>query len=335
MALLFMDGFSHYSSLLFKWNTISGSPTINASAGRIYGGALVSVGSQFITRTSNEKYQELIIGFAHKPVTNLANAVLIALRNSLQGATNYINIDWDTSNTRYLYRLGTNTVGISEPIVLGEWYHLQLKIRVDNITGSYEFRLNNATEVSATNVDTQPSSTPTNYIDTILFGSQNTGTHHFDDFYLCDTSGSINNDFLGDVVVETIFPNANGTKTQFSPSTGTNFENVDDVTHDSDATYNSSSTLNNADTFDFPSLATSGGTVFGIQTNLVARKAAVGIRKMSDVIISNTNEYDGNETALGANYANISQIHEVNPDTSSAWTISGINSAEFGYKITE
>jgi hypothetical protein len=42
---------------------------------------------------------------------------------------------------------------------------------------------------------------------------------------------------------------------------------------------------------------------------------------------------DGTTVVLGASYAYYREITEINPLTSSAWTIADVNGAEFGVKL--
>lgn len=334
MTLVFMDGFSHYSTaqIPLKWSGgFSGTPTITGSAGRVNGDAMVTNSNEYVRKAFSPPIQELIIGVAHKVVSDSTDANVVAFESI--GGTVLAEIYWDVSDERYYASIASLDDVFSAGVTQGDWNYLELKVKVDNLDGSWEFKLNGNTVASQTGVDTQQSTAGT-YIGLVRIGpTTGFGEHHFDDLYICNTSGSTNNDFLGDVVVETIFPNANGTTTDFTPLSGNNFENVDEANHDGDTTYNSSNTVGDKDTLDFPSLSASSGSVFGVQTHYTARKEDLGVRGMRDVIRSGGTDYSGTSVNLGNSFRTFSEIHETDPDTSSAWTISGVNSAEFGYEI--
>jgi hypothetical protein len=335
MALLFMDGFSHYSTsqIGLKWKGgVSGTPTITGSAGRVTGDAMVTNTNEYVIWVSESPKQEILFGFAHKNVTESSDGSVASIRSSTSTGTPYLDIQWDVSDDRYIFLIGGQIEGYSSSVTQGEWNYLEGKVLVDNLVGTYEFRLNEVTQISGTNADTQHLSV---FPDIIYMGMvSGSGTNHFDDVYIADTTGSApQNDFLGDVTVEMVLPDSNGTTTNFTPSAGSNFENVDEANHDGDTTYNSTTTASNKDTLNFAAMTAAAGTVYGVQTNFTARKSDVGARTMSDVIRSGGTDYDGSSISIGNSFKTYSEIHETNPNTSSAWTISEINSAEFGYKI--
>src|SRR6185437_13665423 len=59
----------------------------------------------------------------------------------------------------------------------------------------------------------------------------------------------------GDLRVECVMPNGPGAHTQFTPSAGANWQNVDEVPPDDDTTHNDSSTAGQLDTFVHAALA--------------------------------------------------------------------------------
>ena len=54
-----------------------------------------------------------------------------------------------------------------------------------------------------------------------------------------------------------------------------------------------------------------------------------------NLVASGGTDYDQNELFLPSDdYGLFTDIVETDPDTSSAWTVSGLNAAEFGIKLT-
>lgn len=224
----------------------------------------------------------------------------------------------------------------------GLWFFLEAKITADgdvivmvdgeeilNVTGVLTL-VNGATAYTAVQLMAQ---TP--------FSSD----FHVDDFYICDTTGAKNNDFLGELRVEYREPTADGFVTDFNPSpnTGpTNFQNVDGLAEwveqsdppDNYLQYNSSSTLNAQDLFDIADFDRDG-TIFGVQVNLACRKDDVGNRKVAAILRSGGTIYVGDMAKLFSDYVYIGDIWENNPNGNIDWTLSAVNATQAGIKIVE
>lgn len=158
----------------------------------------------------------------------------------------------------------------------------------------------------------------------------------FEDLYICDGSGSINNDFLGDMRVDCYLPNGNGNSSQLvgSDSNSTdNYQLVDETSQNGDSDYVQSSTVNNKDTYAVADMSHTPANIFGTQLNMIAKKDDSGTRSICSVCRSGGTDYDGDTQALGTTYVDYRQIRETDPATSSAWTRSNLNSAEFGVKV--
>ena len=100
---------------------------------------------------------------------------------------------------------------------------------------------------------------------------------------MCDTGGSANNDFLGDVRVETLFPTADGANTAWTPSAaGSHFNKVNEATGtfpDGDTTYVADATPGDRDTYVMSDLAAAAGNVYGVRAKIhVARTTPAPVR---------------------------------------------------------
>ena len=156
-----------------------------------------------------------------------------------------------------------------------------------------------------------------------------------DDIYVCDDTGGTNNDFLGDIRVEALLPNGNGNSSQFDGSDGNTTDNyllVDDATPNDDTDYVESPDSGDKDTYAYGNLASSTGSVYGVQICPYARKTESGIRNLKTVARLSGTETDGPERPVGDSYAYMPDIRETKPG-GGAWSISDVNSAEFGQKV--
>lgn len=345
MALLFIDSFDHYTSLTTKYNTLtcSGSGctvTIDASTGRFGSGLRLwnpNSGGGEVNKILPSTYSTIIVGFAFRfTATQTASPTLVIFK---EGSTSHVDVRLDDTHRLYVTRNGTTIASpAGNPLTLNTWNYLEFKATIHDTTGSVEVKVNGISTVSASNVDTRNGGT--GLLSTVTLGgsgrSSDGGTAGFqyDDIYICDTSGTTNNDFLGDVRVEAIFPSGAGNTANFTPSTGSNYENVDEATPDDDTTYNYSSTAGHVDTFAFGNVTPTAGTVYGVQQILYARKDDAGSRSIRPVVRHSGTDYDtGTSTSIGNSYAINLFVIEQNPGTSAAWTISDVNNAEFGYKL--
>jgi len=120
---------------------------------------------------------------------------------------------------------------------------------------------------------------------------------------------------------------------QVAPLSNYNF--VNEVPPDtSGLTYLSDGTVSDEDLYSFPPLT--GATVFGVQVDLRACKDNSGARSIRALAESGGTTVDnGTGFPLSENvYADYQGIFETDPNTSSPWTIAGVNAAQYGSKTS-
>lgn len=337
MTLLFMDGFDHYATadITKKWTANNGS-AISSNGGRRGGGCLSHTGTgKWVTKTIASS-STVIVGCAVKITTYTAGYLgKFQLR---EGATYHLTLNVNTNGKISLLRGGSSTGTVlatgNTALSTGTWYYIELKSTIHDTTGSYEVRINGVTEFSGTGADTRNGGT-SGIVDTVGLGqASNSGEDSYDDFYVCDTSGSTNNDFLGDCRIDTLFPNGDGNYTAFTPSTGSTHYTLVDETAPNTTDYNSGASSGDRDSYAFQDLTTlSSQTIYGIQINAAALKSDAGARSLGTMSrLSGTNK-DGTGAALSTSQTYISEIQETDP-ASAAWTQTNVDSAEYGVKVT-
>ncbi len=132
-------------------------------------------------------------------------------------------------------------------------------------------------------------------------------------------------------------PNAAGTNTGLTHNTGSNYACVDETSSDGDATYvytTSTTSGNNAprDTYNVPDTTLSGLTIQSITVHIVARDTYNGYERPY-ILIGGTGYYPGSYSTLTTSYVEYTNTWTVNPNTSSAWTWTNINSLEIGVQM--
>jgi hypothetical protein len=129
-----------------------------------------------------------------------------------------------------------------------------------------------------------------------------------------------------------ILPDGAGNSTDFTPSAGSNFQNVDETSTDSDTTYNSETTAGDHDTYTYAAVGLTGN-VRAIQTNLVVRSTGAGAETLRPKIRISGTDYSGTTVGCTTSYLDKMEVFETSPATAVVWTVSEIDGAEFGIEL--
>jgi len=256
------------------------------------------------------------------------------MMDSIASGNKHINICLNASQNFAVYRSGTLLGTSSGKVVVdGTWHTLEAKVFFDDSVGAVELRLDGVQILNLANQDTLVGANA--YARSFQVGVIYVNkTTYFDCIYLCDTAGSApQNDFLGDVRCDVIRPDGAGNQTDFSPSAGANWENVDDITPDDVATNNSDGTVDDQDSYALPSLAV-GGTIFGVKPGIVVAKDDAGAKGCKILTRSNITFYKSTEVAPSTTYGRFSKVYQDNPDDSAAWEEADVNGMEVGVEVS-
>jgi len=340
------------SHLLRKWDEsseVGNNSIINTSFGRFstsglqHGNASNSIGKYL-----GANYSTLIVGFAF--CWNSSNqGVILAFQDASSAAgNNQINLRTNGSRVLEVYRNSTllGTASMASPAV-GSYHYIEIKVVFHGSTGAVTLKLDGSTVLTLTGQNTI--STANAYANRIYLGNGNVGGgtaagHFYDDVYVCDTvdqstlqTGSpANNDFLGDVRVQNLTPSGDGNYSQWVGSDGNSTNNsllVDETPSNDDTDYVASGTTGDRDTYAFSNLTPTSGTVYGVQIFAEARKDDAGTRTLYLTARSGSTDQDSAAaTALSASYTGVVDIRGAAPGAT-GWTVTNVNSAEFGIKV--
>lgn len=331
MSIVFMDGFDHYGNndVAMKWD--SGSTTITSRGTGVYGVGQCLVGTasnRTITKTLTSQATWIIcfhVNFTGLPGSDTA---FLTLRD---GATSHVDLRITAAGAIRATRNGTS-LGISSSGIIstGTWYWLCAKFTIDDSAGVVEVHLNNSSVLSLTSQDTRngANASANNFqVTTPAAGAQ------VDNLVVLNTAGSSLNDIpTEEWRISTQTATGAGNSTQWTPSAGSNYQNVDDATSiDSDSTYNSSSTAGHTDLFAIGNF--DSGVVRAVQTCITARKDDGGTREIREKCRSGSTNYSGATQAISSSYLTYRELREVDPATAAAWTLSNLDAAEFGYEL--
>lgn len=333
--LRFCDGFDHYAvgSRLLKWTGNDGNGVNAAFPSGRTGTAMhvnTQTGGQGIYKQLDFQ-AEWVVGVAVMFLSVGSAWEWMYLSNNGSFGTRNIAVGF-SANRLYVDSGFGSATGTTE-IVEDVWYYVELKVVHHNTTGSYELRINGQTELSGTNVDTLDQAVSTS--NRLHFHSSTGPNFKIDDLYWCDTTGGVNDDFLGDITVETLVPTGNGNSSQFDGSDGNSTDNyllVDEATPDGDTTYVESAVIAEKDTYAYEDLATANGTVYAVSPVPYFRKTTAGTVVANSIARLGVTEEDSADKMVLDSYT-FSPDYRATKPGGGAWTIADVNSAEFGMKV--
>ena len=167
----------------------------------------------------------------------------------------------------------------------------------------------------------------------------------YDDIYILDSAGTVNNDFLNPVYIEGITPSANGNSTDWVLAGGaTNLEDAwnepvgsqslaeDDKRVTSDAVGQISlATMTNL-------VDITNTTIIGVQARMFGKMETTGSRDVQIMYRKTTGgaaqTNGGTKTFTSTAFDALADTQELDPNTGAAWTITNINGEELGVKLS-
>jgi hypothetical protein len=234
-----------------------------------------------------------------------------------------LNLQTQASGSGYI-------ASIPNPFVNNQWNYVEIKINVSE-TGSFDMRVNGAPVISQSGDFRRG---------TDVIGSLFLGGHddygQIADLIIMDSSGTQFNDFLGEFRTEISIPNGNGTTVAWTPTSGSNFTNIDDAV----AAYDDDTTVISSSVADQVNLATHAATAATNQTAILFAGVSVLVKdngvSPDDVQLSvrpsSTTFFAPTAVALDTTYEWRTFLWRTDPDTTLSWSLTGVNAAEFGVK---
>jgi hypothetical protein len=338
-----MDGFRHYATgdMTLKWGTATGGG-VSLVGGPTSGGYAYWTDNSYkrLARTLDDQ-TTWVVGVRHL-WSGQYNSVLLSTGGDLLHCISYgtgVQVRSEvTSDGRISVTTASGTYTTSVPVLTAlAWRYIEMKVFISSTVGTIDVRVDGDDVLNLTGINTNP--VGIGVANTVGIGYNDMGhvygntAPRYTDYYVCDGTGATNNDFLGDIEVQTLFPTGSGNNSQWSPLSGSNWENVEDGTPDYDTSYVYASLDGAIDTYTYSDMTAVSGVVRGIQHNIFARKASSGTVHVKPVSRPNATDFDGDSVALSNSYQTILEVEEINPETGIGWTISDVNNAQFGQKV--
>jgi len=223
----------------------------------------------------------------------------------------------------------------------GLWHHVEIAVKTDNSTGISRLIVDGVESLqSITSGDTLTLGANSDARDRVICGTNTAQqtTFYIDDLLIYDdVSSGIAGDLtytsnfpLGEVRIETIQPNGVGTNSDWTPTSGDNYTNVDEDVADDDTTIVATGTATDLDTYAFSNLSGTPSSIYGVMIGSVGKAspgATTGIKHYT--LSSAATDESAEITLIGAYQFNQTFVGQ-DPNTTAAWTEAGVNAAEFG-----
>jgi len=341
MALLMLEGFDDgFAQSRNLWTTLT---TVGPTYKRV-GANGVSI-SASATRDATYSLSDstpttCVVGFAFRKVSNNQDPeTILELKD---GSGVHLQIRRRTNGALFaVYPGGTGADTATGIVPLSTWVYIEVKLTVDNTTGSYEIKVDEDSVISGTSLDTQAgSNTYTDVVHWVGTAAGHSWEAYLDDIYILDDTTSSNNDFLGDMAVVTLYPVDNGNTSGMVGSDGDQIDNyllVNEVVPSSTG-YVQGDIEGSLDTYVMGSLGTTGSTsyhVHGVMTTVWGAKVDSGVKYLRHVIRTGTTggaQSDNGSAVvpLTTSYVIYDTMWDTNPVTSTGWTHEQIEAFEVG-----
>lgn len=305
--IVMMDGFdwkpddlTAAAMIRYPWTAL-GATAIAASRSRFSTGAaavLMSFNSMDYYFNQSQRDATVIVGFA---VQETAGQIIdIGIDYYTDAGTNrQMSFFLSYASTRgiRLFHASSTSVPVmssaSNLLQIGAWHYVEFKLYLHNLaaSGYAEARIDGVTVMSG-NLRTNNNAT------TLLWDRIHIGTSisngvlanepAVDDFYILNTSGSVNNDFLGDIRIDSYVPVASGTYTQWTGTGATvasgNWSLVDESPAIDTTDYVSTTVSGNIDTYVYRSLPDLASRIYAVQEINYAGKTGSQLRQLLSLI---------------------------------------------------
>jgi hypothetical protein len=342
MALLFYEGFEGTNTINHflnrGWSTMT-NLSIGTAGGR--------TGARYLSSTSTtstaqwdaataDRNTVMTVGVAHQRVNNVNAGFTLTLVDTAAVNIAQVRLQNNGTTLELLVR-GTvvATANLTDIgwIAVGGWNYVELRCFANATTGTAEVRVNGASAAVLTFTGNTSANLLSRVVLAPTIGSGSGAQSWIDDLYVTNGAGAVATSWLGDVRIETRSVNAAGAVTQFTPSTGANWQNVDEVPPSGGTDVNSSSTVGHVDTYACSALPGTVATALGVKALGFVRKSDAGTRTGALLLRIGGVNYKAAAFTPSTSYAYTMALWALNPATGAAWTVAAANALEPGISV--
>lgn len=336
MAIQFAESFDIYGSdesLVSFWNTSSTGwalTTTNPRTGDrcMYFRREISGGAWTIHRVLPSPVLSGGVAFGAYMITSLPvannNVRFRIIDSSNTTAILWVAIQADGSIA--IYKTGNVLLAQSGPILTANtWYHIEFKYNIDDTIGYCEVRVNGETVAQINNADL--GTTPAGIFQIYNYWDSNIDIR-VDDVIAWDTTGPVNNDFIGQARVLTVFPASDTPVADFVVTgAASGYQAIDEVPPDDDTSYIEGVNAGDISEFGMPALPPEVVSIVGLFIPSRSKLSAAGAATLQISMVSNGQVAPGVDRGLGVGWTYYTDKFETNPDGGGAWSKSAFEAA--------
>jgi hypothetical protein len=212
------------------------------------------------------------------------------------------------------------------------WAQMWLHLVVNSTTGVLAVQVNGVTAFTLTSQNTGSFGAAK-----VFFGAPYSQGYctYFDNFWVMDTTGSHSNSWpVGRMSIQSCYPTADGTYQGWTPLSGTtHYTQVNQAQADDDTTYNFATTPGTEDSYTIQSLTQPFSQIHAVQASAVIRKDDVPAKTAHVIAKSGSTVSETADIAVPLTYTSELLLMPDDPNTTSQWTTSAVNSMEVGVKV--
>lgn len=218
----------------------------------------------------------------------------------------------------------------------GIWQYIEVKVKINNSTGTIDIRVNGVSVLSQTGVNTRNGAA--NQATNFALQSSPAAADHttVDDLYVCDNTGSNNTTFLGPQKGTMIAPTGdNGTNQWTATGAGTSHaDRVKENPHDTNTTYLSDTVSGHIEEFDYANTGSEITSIKGVQVNTVFETDSASAFSVKNRVNSGgTTSEDAGAAGTNGTYKTTAFLQETDPNTSALWTKTNLDASLFGINL--
>jgi hypothetical protein len=292
MSVIFCDSWDHYSEITEKWNT-KGDNAIND----VFPARTGTRSLQILSSSEGPKkffgvnYSRVIAQTAFY-IDNCGPGqlcgVLYLLTIPPVGDFGWIRVAAGNDKSLGIWRGGpqeafkTELIRTRRALVLNAWNYIEFDVTSSDTNGEAVLNVNGRQLAHLTGIRTTPVLGAEYINGGQLYGPPTNANNalHDDSLFIDPSSGSITG-FIPQPKIYMTVPDANSTPLQWTPSAGTNFQNVDSIPP-VDSPFNSSSTIGDIDQYSHPLPTMPAAAVIEETQHCIRLAVDSGDRKISD-----------------------------------------------------
>lgn len=336
MAIFFIDSMAHYTThaqLVSKWDggdvntVVAATGAFGAPGTQAQGG----LGSQ-INFPSLTTLEVSLYWMPETQAVGSQSAFMTFSTTTGSQCTLWLYMDGTIKLLRGSATSGTElATSPAASVAFSVQHHLYVKVVFSQTVGTIDVAIDGTSVVSTTGLDNCSQAAADCTMLTLL-GDGVTGRSDsvFSHVALANASG----DITGRPRVQAIFPDGAGNYSQWVPTAGANYTNVDETTPNDDTDYVAESTVNDRDSYTYSNLLSPATTILAVAVVPRARTDDAAARTMKTFVRAGGTDYDHADTvSVPGSYGYLQQIYQTNPATAAAWTAAEVNSLEAGIKV--